>query len=103
MVLTGCTQSVSKPIRALLACVVLAVSMAGCGGTYLISVEMTPTSASLVGIGATQQFHVIGHYANGGTADVTAQATFSVAQPSPLGPVTPANAILVNPTGLAQD
>lgn len=83
-------------------CLLLSFFLTGCGGATLQSVEITPTSASLVGIGATQQFSVTATYSNGRQLDVTLHSTYTVATPNPLGPVTPDNAIVMNATGMGQ-
>ena len=77
--------------------------MVGCGsGRHVQSVEMTPTSTDLVGIGATQQFDVKVVYNDGSSVDVTSAATYSIAVPNPPGPATPPNVIVINGSGLAQ-
>ena len=95
-------RSISKSAVSMVGCVLLSVFMTGCGAETLQSVEITPTSASLVGIGATQQFSVVATYSSGRQADVTLNSTYTVATPNPLGPVTPDNAIVVNATGMGQ-
>ena len=93
----------SKSVGCFVSCVTLVLFMVGCGsGKHIQSVEMTPTSADLVGIGATQQFDVIAVYNDGTSIDVTSRATFSIAVPNPPAPATPPNVISVNGSGLAQ-
>ena len=94
-------RSISKPIISLFGCLFLLV-ISGCGGRTLESVQITPTSADLVGIGATQQLTVTATYSNGDKFNVTGQSKFLVATPNPLGPFTPDNAVTVNGSGQAQ-
>lgn len=95
-------RSLAKPVASIAGCAFLLFFVAGCGARSLKSVEITPNSADLVGIGATQQFSVIASYTDGSQFDVTTQAKFSVATPNPIGPVTPPNAVTVNGSGQAQ-
>jgi hypothetical protein len=94
--------STAKQAAGIAGCILVLFFVAGCGARSLKSVEITPTSADLVGIGATQQFSVIASYTDGSKFDVTSQAKYSIATPNPIGPVTPPNAITVNASGQAQ-
>jgi hypothetical protein len=68
--------------KALLAFVLLTicVSMAACGGDLeVVAADVEPTSANLIGIGATQQIQVLAKFNDGRPPEnVTLQSTFKI-------------------------
>jgi len=95
--LAGNAQSISASARCLVTWAALAFFMTGCGtASQLKCVQIVPNSTDLIGIGATQQLAVFAVFSDGRQFDVTSQATFSVAQPNPLGPVTPPNVVEIS-------
>jgi len=57
------------------------VFMPSTGTASLVSLNITPTSPSLV-IGSTQQFHAIGSFSDNSTQDLTTQVSWSSGSPS---------------------
>jgi hypothetical protein len=84
----------------LLFCALLLVS---CGQTYeLASIELTPTSPNIVGIGGTQQFVVTARYTNTKSEDVTLKSTFTIAAPNGTILVVPPSALNMSPAGMME-
>lgn len=92
-----------KAVASLAGCILVLFFITGCGsGSTVQSLQFSPTSGNLVGIGATQNFALFATYSSGRAFDVTGKATYTISQPNPLGPVTPPNAITFNPSGTAE-
>lgn len=73
----------------------------GCGGDLeVVAADVEPSSANLIGIGATQQIRVLAKFSDGREAqDVTVRSTFQI-EPDPMAPYAPQGAITINASGL---
>lgn len=82
----------------------LAMFLMGCGQTYeLQSITVSPTTASLEGINATQALTVTAHYSNSKTQDVTIKSSYQVSQATALtDPNTPNGAVSVSGSGVVE-
>jgi hypothetical protein len=73
----------------------------GCGNDLeVVATDIEPSSANLIGIGATQQIKVLAKYSDGREPeDVTLRSTFQI-EPPALAPFAPTGAITINASGL---
>src|SRR4051812_1395157 len=87
----------------LLGLIICALLLVSCGQTYeLASIELTPTSPNIVGIGGIQQFVVMAKYTNKKSEDITVKAKYAITAPSGTILVVPATALAVSPTGMIE-
>jgi hypothetical protein len=83
--------------------IICALLLIGCGQTYeLSSLEITPSSPNVVGIGGTQQMTVTARYTNEKTQDVTVRSTFTIAAPNGTILVVPQSAFTINANGMIE-
>jgi hypothetical protein len=86
-------------------CLILVFLLTGCGNEVVLqSIDVTPTSPNVVGIGGTQQFTVTAHYSNSKSTDVTSRATYTIAAPTngTSQTFTPLSALQINNNGLLE-
>ncbi len=90
-----------KTVSTLL-CSILLIFCLACGQTYeMQSIEMTPATPNLTGVGSSQQFLVVAKYSNGKTQDFTTRVTYTL--DAPTGPViAPATAVDLTQSGRLQ-
>jgi hypothetical protein len=82
---------------------ICALLLINCGQTYeLSSIEITPTSPNVIGIGGTQQVAVTARYTNDKTQDVTVRSTFTITAPSGTILVVPQSALTISPNGMIE-
>ena len=83
-------------------CATLLIFCLACGDTYdLQSIEISPATPAITGIGLSQQFKVVAKYSNGKSQDVTARATYAIQAPA--GPVlAPLTAVTLSASGRLQ-
>jgi hypothetical protein len=68
----------------------------------LLSIEVTPSSPNVVGIGGYQQLTVTAKYSNGEALDVTDRSVYKIDLPANGAPWAPLSALAVNTTGRVQ-
>ncbi len=92
-----------KPkVVASLCCLAL-VCLFGCGQTYeLQSVEVSPSSPNVVGIGGFQQLTVTARYSNGKSQDVTNRTAYKIDLPANGAPFAPPEALTISVSGRVQ-
>lgn len=81
---------------------VLCTFLLSCGGQdlELISIQATPSSPNIVGIGGTQQLTVTANYNDGRTENVTSKSTFTISVPDGAPASAPLEAVTISASGL---
>ena len=83
--------------------IICALLLVSCGQTYeLASIELTPTSPNIIGIGGTQQFVVTAKYTNTKSEEITVKSKYTITAPGGTTLVVPATALAVSPTGMIE-
>jgi hypothetical protein len=84
-------------------CCLAIVCFFGCGQTYeLQSIEVSPSSPNVVGIGGFQQLTVTARYSNSKSQDVTNRTAYKIDQPAFGAPFAPPEALTISISGRVQ-